>query len=167
MKAINKIYEGLSSQEKAALAFHYIITGDSAEVDKIDATVEHYHYRMPDGKYRRRLYCYMAFESMVSIEYWRLQARLNMLMAGVMAVESEDDNNELPDLIMKAVIKGEGRLLALEDALDTICSEHGLDSGAVRLFAGIEPSAPTFPESVMDTQQRDVYIKMWQDILTA
>lgn len=167
MKMINKLYDGLTAQEKAALSFHHIITGNSAEADKIDATVGQYLYRLTDGAYRRRLYCYMAFESLVSMEYWKLLARLNICLAGFLAAERMGESEEYTEVIAEKFAKIEGYMLALDDALATICTEHGMDVDAIRRFASMEPHAQMLPESVLDTERRDGYLATWRDLLTA
>ena len=62
---------------------------------------------------------------------------------------------EQADESFEEASQGEARLLALDAALDSVCSAHGIDPNAVRKLAGTEAYQATKPGTAADVSYQE------------
>ena len=132
---LTKLYAGLTDKEKAVIAFTYRTQHNHLEVARIEsAMAEQTFIGLPYG-YRRMTSKLQGLALLYGIEHWRRVALCLTMQAGTMAlIHDEDPTAYLP--LKKSFEGAEEALKALEAAFDTVCLEHGLDSGQVRAMTG-------------------------------
>lgn len=130
-----KLYAGLSDQERGKLAFTYLTQGNALEQKRLASVMPQEHFvGLPDG-YRRIFINLNNLTMMYSIAYWQQVARCLVMAAGATANLSDPDP-EAYKPVMNRFEAAEAGLLAIEQAFDSICDEHGLDAAVMRVMAG-------------------------------
>jgi hypothetical protein len=139
---IAKAYRGLTADQLAALAFHYMTGANDLEFKRVADAVPLKDYRCPDVAYQARLDGFTRFAACWAIEHWRLRChKAEMLGAALAAIRRGEDFEKTDDLLL-AHEQAESCLLALDAALLTICADNGIDPADVRKMAGAEPFKP-------------------------
>lgn len=137
---IAKLYEGLTPREKALLVFSHLSNKNTAEADRVTATVPTRIYRMADCQHTDWFEGLRRLAMLFALEYWRYsahnQASHGMLLYLYRAVE--DEAEEMVDPVLEGWKHWETCLLTLEAAVKAVCDKRGIDLNAVRRFANIE-----------------------------
>jgi hypothetical protein len=133
-----KLYKELTSKEQAATAFTYASNADQMALERVAAAVPLESYRGLGMDYLRWFNAFSHLGAIWALSYWKNACRL--LGAGMMTHSAVNDRNLGEALKMIAVQEqAESRLRALDNVLEELCGEHGLDPAAVRSMAGTEP----------------------------
>lgn len=132
---LGKVYEGLSSREKANLAFGCVARLDKAEADRIDATLEWKTYRSLDLEFLNRVHRLGDFAFLWAVHYWRRKCATIAALGLVARAWAKGDDASTEEAI-GMLEDAEGRLLALRAILDELCQAHGVDKQAVLMIAG-------------------------------
>lgn len=139
---IAKAYRGLTADQLAALAFHYMAGANDLEFKRVADAVPLKDYRCPDVSYQARLDGFTRFAAYWAIEHWRLRTRkAEMLGAALAAIRRVEDFEKTDDMLY-AHEQAESCLLALDAALLAICADNQIDPADVRKIAGTEPFKP-------------------------
>lgn len=133
---IGKVYAGLTARERAALVFASLARCDKKEADRIQATVPFRTYRMQDEEYWERLRNLRDMAFLWGLEHWREMAKLTASF-GLLIHVMHGDNEELADQALGTLQEAEGRLLALDAILQSVCEANGIDPETVRHFADV------------------------------
>lgn len=132
-KDIQKLYEGLTAEENATLAFSAMLASDSETVADIARSVPRHHYHATDIKFTGRIQGYFRACGLWAIDYWRSYAK--MLGAIGLTIDkgaTKEDITRAEEL----ELFWERRLIALGLALQTLDDERLIDKAAVMAYAG-------------------------------
>ena len=139
-KRTTKLYEGLTSKQKAALTLHYIGEQDATEIGRIRSTVEWKGYRCMDAEYTDWRDLFTNISLVWGLAYWQALyvhanavhqlIRLDLKAADKRALKAFDEADQKADRTL-------ARLVALQEALKDVCHQHGLDHEAVIKLAGV------------------------------
>ena len=159
-----KLYAGLTDRERAVMSFRYLTQGDNGDLERkrIESVMpEQYFVGLP-LEFRRTEYNLHGLAHLYAIVYWKQVARCLGLMAGVHAMFSDPDPKAyLP--IKKRFEAAEAALLAIEQAFDDTCLEHGLDKDVMRFMAGTR----FYTVSVPGMKPDDVCLKGYREIFAS
>lgn len=133
---LGKLYEGLTGAEKAALVFSSAARLDTAEADRIEASVPLKIYRMADAEYRERLHRLGVLAFFFGNRYWREFARV-AAAAGLMSHAWQNENDDMAAEACEVYFQAQGRMLALDEALRATCEANRLDIEAVWTLADV------------------------------
>lgn len=139
---LTKAYRGLTADQLAALAFHYISEGNTLEFKRLGDAVPRKDYNCPDVAYQARLDGFTRFAACWAIEHWRLRCHKAEMLGAALVANRRGEDFEKADDLLYAHERAESCLLALDAALVAICVEHGLDPADVRQMAGTEAFKP-------------------------
>ena len=125
----------MNVKEKAQIAFHHIANGEPWKAEAIQNTVEAKDYRLGDLEFSSPLSCCILFASIWSTEYWK-----NMALQQTDKAKYFFDvlqGNPVPTSVeLEARLASfEGRALAIDEALVTICQVYGIYPDDVRKMA--------------------------------
>lgn len=138
---IAKAYRGLTADQLAALAFHYMVDANDLEFNRVADAVSLKDYRCLDMSYQDRLEGFTQFAAYWAIEHWRLRtSKAETLAAAFAALRLGDDAKA--DAMIEVREQIETYLLALDSVLLAICAENNIDPADVRKMAGTEPYKP-------------------------
>lgn len=129
---IGRICEGLTSREKAALAFSHMSRMDGASADRVAATVPTRTYRIPDLEFSNRLDGLGNMSFLWGLAYWKLRAFCETLHAIVLILAQRIDRRKLLDDAMEALCNAESHLVALDQILQSVCDANGVDADAAQ-----------------------------------
>lgn len=130
-----KLYAGLTDEERGKMAYAYLMKGDDLERKRIESTMPDEHFiGLPDG-YRRMFINLTNLIQSYAVAYWQQVAQCATMMAGVM-VQLRDDDPEAYLPMKQRYQAAEAALLAVEQAFNDVCLEHGLDHDLMRGMAG-------------------------------
>jgi len=163
---IANLYHGLKNKERAALAFCYLTDTNELELKRVVAAVPLKGYMGPDAEYQAWFDGFFSLACLWAIEHWKAQSCNFAALAGVHLVLGMGEIPKAKAMI-EAYERWESRLLALDQALATVCAEHGLDPDAVRRLAGAEPFACTLNDVVVDQQYQVAMQSNLSRLLTA
>lgn len=140
---ITRAYRGLTADQLAALAFHYMTGANDLEFKRVADAVPLKDYRCPDVSYQARLDGFTRFAAYWAIEHWRLRTRKAEMLGAALAAIRRGEDFEKTDDLLHAHEQAESYLLALDAAaLLAICTDNGIDPADVRRIAGAEPFKP-------------------------
>ena len=127
-----KLYAGLTDTERGKMAYACFLRGNDLERKRIESTLpEQYFIGLPTAY--RRMYVVLANLTLIyAVAYWQQVAHCQAFMAAAMALLDDDD----PESYLPRLKAAEGVLLAIEQAFDSVCAEHGLDRDLMRGMAG-------------------------------
>ena len=130
-----KLYAGLTDAERGKMAYAYLLHGNDLERKRIESTLpEQYFIGLPWG-YRRVQTDLTHLTLLYAVASWQQVSRCQAFMAAAMALLDDDDpESYLP--MVERLKAAEGVLLAIEQAFDSVCAEHGLDNVLMRVMAG-------------------------------
>ena len=163
---ITKLYDSLTTKQRAALVFNH--SGDSNEVEirRISATIPVISYRSRDPEYFCWLNYFFEMASTWAITHWRGRcATLAAMWSGY--TSTRQHNYTGAETSFQEAQQGEGRLMALDDALDAVCNDHGIDPAAVRRLAGTERYCPLKEGVSVDLAYREQVRMTLSGILSA
>jgi hypothetical protein len=160
---ISKLYEGVSNEQKASLAFKYIIDKNSLEVARIQSTLKTYSYHCQDLEFRSELNRNVAFAGLWCLEWWRTQSDWLLAVAHyhVHKGVQSDQQDECEDSAIVAMELYCRRLIALENVLKAICARHGIDAEAVRKYGDVHTF--NFGSKEMDEDFFDQILLMFEE----
>jgi len=139
---LTKAYRGLTADQLAALAFHYMTDANDLEFKRVADAVPLKDYRCPDVTYQARLDGFTRFAAYWAIEHWRLRTRKAEMLGAALAAIRRGEDFEKTDDLLYAHEQAETYLLALDAALLAICADNNIDPADVRRMAGAEPYKP-------------------------
>ncbi len=139
---LTRAYRGLTADQLAALAFHYMTGANDLEFKRVADAVPLKDYRCPDVAYQARLDGFTRFAAYWAIEHWRLRTRKAEMLGAALAAIRRGEDFEKTDDLLYAHEQAESCLLALDAALLTICTDNHIDPADVRKMAGTEPFKP-------------------------
>lgn len=148
---IAKAYRGLTADQLAVLAFHYMTDANELEFSRVADAVPLKDYRCPDVSYQARLDGFTRLAVYWAIEHWRLRSRKAESLGGALAAFRYGDD-EKADAMIEAHEQAENYLLALDAALLAICAEPGIDPEDVRRMAGTYPYKPMRADRAPDAE---------------
>jgi hypothetical protein len=158
-----KTYRGLTAEQLAVLAFHYMADANTLEFKRILDAVPLKGYRCPDVAYQARLDGLTRFAACWAIEHWRARARKAECLGGALAALHRGKDDEA-DALLEAHEQAERHLLALEGALVAICADNGIDPADVRRIAGAEAFTPRRkgiePDGGMQAEMQSAFARL-------
>lgn len=140
---ISKLYQHMSSQELALLAFANMTTNDPLEQARIADAVPRHTYRCFDAAFTQYLDNILNMALCWSIQYWQCTAR-QMAANGVLLAHLHDDT-DIKQLAVddEIVERFSQQVAALELALEEVCLEYHIDINTVKQIAGITSTTTT------------------------
>ncbi len=157
-----KLYAGLTDQERGKLAYTHMVQGNELEQKRIDSVMpEQYFVGLPDG-YRRIFINLNNLTMTYSIAYWQKVAQCLTFAAGT-AAKFYDPDPEAYKPVMKRFEAAEAALMAIEQAFDDTCLEHGLDRDVMRFMAGNQFYDLTMP----DLKPDEVWLTGYREIFAS
>lgn len=133
---IGKMYQHLSSQELALLAFANLTNNNPLEDARITDTVPRHRYLCLDTTFTNHLNRVFYMACLWSIEYWRCRTQLmavrGICLSAELGITNRDKEKEYALLDYHSA-----QMAAVEVALIEICDEFRIDINAVRQIAGI------------------------------
>jgi hypothetical protein len=130
-----KLYAGLTDTERGKMAYAYLLQGNELELMRIESTMpEQYFVGLPMA-YRRMHVDLTNLTLIYAVADWQQGALCQALMSAVMALLQDDDPEAYKPLAMRFKA-AEAVLLAIEQAFDSVCAEHGLNCDLMRGMAG-------------------------------
>jgi predicted DsbA family dithiol-disulfide isomerase len=133
---VSKLYEALSSKEKAAAVFSCLTRLDTTTADRIVATVPMKTYRTLDLDYGDRLSRLSDMATFWGMNYWREMARAFAAM-GLMTHAWLRGREDVNEEVFETFEKAQSHVVALEAMLMDLCEENGIDPEAVRTLADV------------------------------
>jgi hypothetical protein len=156
---ITKLYDSLTAKQRAALMFNHWAAKDDFEVERIARSVPIVSYRGRDPQHLRWLNDFSEMASAWGLLHWRGRcATLAAMWAGYAFMRQHE--YEQADESFQEASQGEARLLALDAALNSVCSAHGIDPSAVRELAGTEVYRATRPGIAADLTYQE-QVRAW------
>src|SRR5487761_2461371 len=153
-----KLYAGLTDEERGKMGYAYLMQKNYLEVKRIESTMpEQYFVGLPLA-YRRMHVDLSNLTLIYAIAYWRQVALCQSFLAGAMAQIRDDDPGAYKPMAQRFEA-AESVLLAIEQAFDDVCLEHGLDAAVMRTLSG-----GRFYEVANDIQPDDAYLKSAREI---
>lgn len=163
---IAKAYRGLTADQLAALAFHYMTGANDLEFKRVADAVPLKDYRCPDVSYQARLDGFTRFAAYWAIEHWRLRTRKAEMLGGALAALRRR-NDEQADAMIEAHEQAESYLLALDAAMQAICADNNIDPADVRRMAGAEPFKPMREGMTPDGEMQAAMQSAFAELLAA
>ena len=132
-----KLYEKLTDEERGKLAFTYLLKGDTTERERIESTMtREYFIAFPDG-YRRAFININNLRMVYAVAYWRQVAQCQAYLSGTMALIHEDlkhpDEAATYPPMLARFEAAEAALMAIDEAFNDVCDEHGLDAELLQI----------------------------------
>lgn len=142
---IAKMYDKLTTQQQAALAFNHLISGNQVETERVIDAVPMRAYRCRDLDFQDQFEAYKTMALLWSIEHWQLYAQQ---LEALVRLNRNTHRKEWikADLAHEQLEHIGSCLSAIDRALQSVCEAQGLDSSAVRLMAGCRPSMAFAPD---------------------
>ena len=160
---VSKLYDALSSREKAAAVFACLMRFDTTTADRIIATVPTRTYRTPDLDYSDRLSRLGDMSSFWGLNHWR-EMTVMTAAAALMCRAWQTENDDLGEQTFEGFQKAQAHLVALDAMLEDICDENGLDQEAVRMMAGVPetytPIGDPPPDPEFDAEFRGILSRL-------
>jgi hypothetical protein len=139
-KRTTKLYEGMTSKQKAALTLHYMTESNTTEIERIRSTVPWKEYRCIDADYTDWRDQLLKISVIWGLEYWQtLYAHANAVRR-LTRLDLKAADNETLKAFDTAEEQADGsltRLAALQAALKEVCDEHGIDPDDAFKVAGV------------------------------
>jgi hypothetical protein len=158
-KRLTRMYSALSASEKAGLAFAHIANLDRDAAKQVEATVTAKTYRTLDLEYQDRLKRLQMLAVSWGLFHWKEFAKFSAALSVLMNATEEDE----PTLEVFGVFqKAEGRLIALDEMLASICQDKGIDPAAVRAIACAAAPWETQGDPVPDDKYTEEIRKLLQ-----
>jgi hypothetical protein len=148
---IAKLYDGLTDQERARLAFHFLAHDNEAEVDRIVATVPREVFRVPAAGFMDYFDGCRWMAVLWSVNHWIARQRVSVATAGVLVGFARKDH-DIIDEMSERVRAWESSLVALDDALDAVCKDHDIDPADIRRLTDAEPYFSIRPSAKPDPE---------------
>lgn len=148
---ITKLYEGLTNKERAALSFRYILDANELELSRVGDTVEFKSYRCHDAEYREWLQSFFTLASHWGLIYWQHYSGLMATIALRHATIAGSTTDDLKSISTR-IVYWKRRLLALDVALDDLCTQHGVDVDVVRRYSEVDQNAITYADLLPDSE---------------
>jgi hypothetical protein len=139
-KRITKLYEGMTSKQKAVLTLHYIAENNAPEIGRIRSTVPWKEYRCIDGEYTDWRDQLMGISMVWGLTYWQtLFAHANAVrrITRLDLKAADDETLKAFDAAGREAEWSLTQLVTLQAALKEVCSEHGIDPDDAIKIAGV------------------------------
>ena len=128
---VNKLYNKLTPQEKAALCFDAAMRRDNNELDSIVSSIEQQNYKCLDYRYRRRVMGLYMLGLFYGGMYWK--ARTLMTAAAFVPGYKQEADTFL------------NKLSSMDVALIAVCEQLKVDLTAVKKLANCDKE-PSFSQ---------------------
>ena len=130
-----KLYAGLTDKERGKMAYAYLLQGNDLELKRIESVMpEQYFIGLPTA-YRRMHVDLTNLMMGYAVAYWQQVSICQAHMSALMVL-MHDADPEAYKPMMDRFKAAEAVLLAIEQAFDEVCAEHGLDAELMRGRAG-------------------------------
>ena len=150
-RRIAKLYGDLTHRERARLAFHYLVHDNETEVDRIVATVPREAFRVPAAGFMDYFDGCKAMAMQWSVNHWITRHRVAAATAGLLVGFARKDDKVIDEMAERACV-WEAALVALDDALDTVCKAHDIDPADIRRLTDAEPYSSIRPDVEPDPE---------------
>lgn len=130
-----KLYAGLTDTERGKMAYAYLLQGNDLERKRIESTMPEQPFVGLPMAYRRMHVDLTNLTLNYAVAYWQQVALCQAFMSGLMTRLHDDDPEAYKPLLTRFKA-AEAVLLAIEQAFDSVCAEHGLDRDLMRGMAG-------------------------------
>lgn len=164
---LTRAYRGLTADQLAALAFHYMAGANDLEFKRVADAVPLKDYRCPDIAYQARLDGFTRFAAYWAIEHWRLRTRKAEMLGAALAAIRRGEDFEKTDDLLYAHEQAESYLLALDAALLAICADNGIDPADVRRIAGTKAYKPMREDMTADGDMQAAMQSAFAQLLAA
>jgi|GEM_PF-2909051 hypothetical protein len=160
---VSKLYDSLTSSEKAAAVFACLMRFDTSTADRIVATAPSKVYRTQDLEFSDRLRHLGDMATFWGLRHWReMTAMMSALSLVIHAWQTEND--DLGEQAFEGFQKAQSHLVALDAILEDICAENGVDLEAARMMAAVPdiytPIGEPPPDPEFDTEFRGILSKL-------
>ncbi len=151
---IAKMYDKLTTQQQAALAFNHLISGNQVETERVIDAVPMRAYRCRDLDFQDQFEAYKTMALLWSIEHWQLYAQQ---LEALVRLNRNTRRKEWikADLAHEQLEHIGSCLSAIDRALEAICEAQGLDARGVRLMAGCKKLAAFAPNVEHEAEVRE------------
>ena len=160
---VSKLYDALTSGEKAAAVFACLMRFDTTTADRIIATVPTKTYRTLDLDYSDRLSRLGDMSSFWGLQHWREMTVMTSAMS-LVSRAWQTENDDLGAQAFEGFQKAQAHLVALDAMLEDICNENGVDPEAIRIMAGVPdayaPIGEPPPDPDFDAEFRGILSKL-------
>lgn len=152
-----------SNKDKASIALHYVANNKIAECNQLVATIPFVDIKGLDPEFSSPYGTGLLFAGAWGNEHWK---NMTLRMAALCKYIAEND--KLSETAQKAALEHEvfeSRLLAMDEALNVICTMYGIFPGDIRLLASnadeFEPLDKKIkPDEVYKNELVDHYLAM-------
>ena len=151
---IAKMYDKLTTKQKAALAFNHLMTGNQIETERVISAVQMKSYRCKDLDFQDQFESYRVMALLWAVEYWQLYAQQLEALVRLNLYTRRKDWIKA-DLAHEQLEHVGSYLSAIDRALQSVCEAQGLDSEAVKLMAGCRPSMAFAPDLAYESEVRE------------
>lgn len=141
---IAKMFDKLTTQQQAALAFNHLISGNQVETERVIGAVPMGAYQCKDLEFQDQFESYKMMALLWSVEHWQLYAqqlealvRLNLYTRRKDWFKADQAHEQLERVA--------ACLSAIDCALQGVCEAQGLDAEAIREMAGCKTNRATIP----------------------
>ena len=156
-----KLYAGLTDKERGKLAYAYSMKGNDLETARITSTMTDQRFIGLPYEYRRMIGNLQSLTFIYSMAYWQQVARCLAMLAALQAKLHDPDDHKAYLPIKAQFQAAEAVLLAVDQAFNDVCLEHGLDGELIRGMVGTrfyEIATPDLkPDDVCLTGYRETF----------
>ncbi len=140
---LSRIYENLTPQQLALLAFNHSQDDDDLERQRILAAVPKETYRLNDWYFTRHSDVLQTVAYVMGIVYWKAQAVYFMRSYSILhqqhAIEASQLDDEASSLAYRDIYQQQqtaaAKLLGTEQAIDDFIDRHGLNRATIQAMA--------------------------------
>lgn len=164
-----KMYAQLTPAELGVLAVKYLATGNDLEIIRIKNACPRKTYSTQDAAYLDTIENFMAMANSWGLLHWQYQhqrmlAALSLALALFARLKKPEDSDAV-DAHYESLAFAERNLLALDVALDEVCTAHGFDGADARILANAKIFVPLNSNALPDAEILTKARALLQDIL--
>lgn len=139
---LSKIYDNLTPEQLALLAFNHLADDDDLERQRILSAVPQQTYRMNDWYFMRHSTTLLDVAMLIGIVYWQAQTaffiryhvRLRQLHQIELSQIDNDSTIELIKNIEQQIDTAAAKLLGTEQAIKNFIDRHGLNRQVIQML---------------------------------
>lgn len=161
---IAKLYEKLTPSELATVALKHLYHGDNDEAGRVALMVPRVHYIGNDLAYMQKVRGFMGMVDDWAALVWKARYQREETFSQALSFvihPSNDPEGEILCRIKNRLVKWESDLMALDDALESVCASAGVDPDGVRALHGIERFEPLEPSPGEPRTEADMETLGW------
>jgi hypothetical protein len=135
---VTKAYAGMKPNELAAIAFEHFANADLNEFGFVEKAVPLKSYRIQDWEYMKAFDGLFNMASYWAIQFWK-ETALRYIVLGTAGVDIIDQDFSAAEALHKLADQRQRWLATLAAAMETVCSEMGVDAMVVWRFSDAAP----------------------------